>query len=246
MNDRSFGGRPAWMLALVLGVAGTVLPAAPAAAQQVVSSELVQAALQGFGDRQNSHSWGISWWRNKLYIGTGRATHCVQQATLEFYLPDSGNYPPLEEDLACTPDAHDLPLQAEIWRWTPETDTWEMLYRSPNDVPIQGTVPQKYTSRDIGFRAMQIFREADGTEALYVSGVSSRGGQLGTGFNGPVPPPRILRSVDGETFQPIPQDPGTFMGDLMLAGFRSLVSYKGKLYVLASVGLAAAGRRLAG
>ena len=33
-------------------------------------------------------------------------------------------------------------------------------------------------------------------------------------------------------FTPIPQDPGTFMGDLNKGSFRSLTTYNGKLYVL--------------
>jgi hypothetical protein len=178
----------------------------------------------------------MAWWRHKLYVGTGRSTYCVQQATLEYFRPDLGGYPPAEDDVECTPDPHDLPLQAEIWRWTPKTDTWEMVYRSPNDVPIAGTNPVKFTARDIGYRGMVVFQESDGTEALYVAGVSSRGGN-GVGFNGPVPPPRILRSTDGVTFDALPQDPGTVLGDTTVTGFRNLLSYNSRMYVLGSVGL---------
>jgi hypothetical protein len=224
-------------LAFALGVTAAALGVpARAAAQPLLESNLVESALQGFGDRHNSHAWGMIWWRDHLYVGTGRATFCVQQATVAYFAPDLGGYPPGEQDAGCTPDPHDLPLAAEIWRWAHRTDTWEMLYRSPNDVPIQGTAPVKYTARDIGYRGMAVFQEADGTEALYVSGVSSRGNQ-GVGFNGPVPPPRILRSTDGVTFDPLPQDPGTVLGDTLVSGFRNLLVYKGKMYVLGSVGL---------
>jgi hypothetical protein len=237
MNDRPFPRRLARTLACLVGAAGAALSVpAPAAAQPVLSSEIVQSALQGFGDRYNSQAWSMTWWKNKLYVGTGRATYCIQQATLVYFNTGYGSYPPGEDDTECTPDAHDLPLQAEIWTWTPETDTWEMLYRSPNDVPITGTNPLKFTARDVGYRGMLVFREADGTEALYVSGVTSRGAQ-GSGFNGPVPPPRLLRSVDGVTFNPLPQDPGTVLGDTTVTGFRSMVSYKRRLYVLGSIGL---------
>ena len=41
--------------------------------------------------RQNSHSWSMAWWKGKLYVGTGRSTLCVQQATLAFFYPDQ-NY----------------------------------------------------------------------------------------------------------------------------------------------------------
>jgi len=78
---------------------------------------------------------------------------------------------------------------------------------------------------------MTVFTEADGTEALYVVGVTSRM------YNKGIPPPRILRSTDGVTFEPVPQDPGTFLGDLEtldgidMNSFRSVTSYNGRLYV---------------
>ena len=228
---------------LVLAAAAALAVAAPvAAAQQVVFSDAVtEAALQGFGDRQNSQAWAMGWFKGRLYLGTGRSTFCVQQAVLEIYIPELNPYPPDDPDFDCTPEPADLPLQAEIWRWTPDPGdptapgTWDRVYQAVNDVLIQGTDPPKYTSRDTGYRGMTVFREADGTEALYVSGVSSRA-ERGFGFLGPVPPPQILRSVDGETFRPIPQDPGTFLGDTSVTGFRSLLTYKDRLYVLASVG----------
>jgi hypothetical protein len=129
-----------------------------------------------------------------------------------------------------------MDLQAEIWRWTPETDTWERVYQAPKDVEIQGTDPVKYTARDIGYRGMTVFKEADGTEALYAAGVTTRATNDGKGFAGWVPAPRILRSTDGVNFEALPHDPGTFLGDNLLAGFRTFLTYKHKLYVVGSVG----------
>jgi len=237
--------KPVWRLAVaLLAVSAVLSSASPGHAQLVVGPEITEAATQGFGDRQNSIAWGMAWWpctsptscqpwQNKLYVGTGRSIFCVQQATLEYFNPDNKFYPPKDKEIVCTPDAHDLPLQAEIWRWTPETNTWERVYQAPNDVPIQGTM--KTTSRDIGYRGMLIFKEADGTEALYVSGDTTRG-QNGAGFDGPVPPPRILRSVDGVHFDPVPFDPDAVLGSPLVSGFRSLKNYKGRLYVVGTVG----------
>lgn len=230
----------------LLAVVALVSSARIAHAQLVFGSEITQVAPQGFGDRQNSISWGMAWWpcssptdckpwQNKLYVGTGRSIFCVQQATLQFYNPDKKFYPPKDQEVVCTPDAHDLPLQAEIWRWTPETNEWERVFQSPQDVPIQGTNPQNFTARDIGFRGMLIFKETDGTEALYVSGDSTRGG-AGVGFDGPVPPPRILRSTDGEHFDAVPFDPDQVLGSPLISGYRSLKTYKGKLYAMGTVG----------
>jgi hypothetical protein len=172
--------------------------------------------------------WSMIWWKGKLYVGTGRSTQCVQVATEAIYLWYI-TYPPLEPDIECTPDPLDLPLQAEIWRWTPETNVWDRIYQSPNDVPVPGH-PGKFVPRDIGYRGMILYTEPDGTEALYISGVSARS------FIDGLPPPRLLRSTDGEHFTPLPQNPGTFLGDIAADGFRSLAVYKGRLYVHAAVG----------
>ena len=226
--------------------AGALLGAATAArTQPLFPSEIAKAALQGFGDRQNSLPWSMAWWpctsreicqpwQNKLYVGTGRSILCVQQATLQYFKPDERQYPPTDPDVSCPPDAHDLKLQAEIWRWTAETNLWERIYQSPNDVPIPGT--SKFTARDIGFRGMLVFKEADGTEALYVSGDSTRGGPDGTGFDGAVPPPRLLRSVDGVHFEAVPFDPDQVLGSPIVAGYRTPKAYNGRLYVVGSLG----------
>ena len=51
-----------------------------------------------------------------------------------------------------------------------------------------------------------------------------------------LPPPRILRTTDGINWAPVPQTPGTFLGDLPFnpdhSSFRSPVSYNGKMFVL--------------
>ncbi|MFN2166410.1 MAG: hypothetical protein ACK2U9_09120, partial [Anaerolineae bacterium] len=183
-----------------------------------------QAAPQGFGDRHNSWAWSMQWWRGKLYVGTNRAWHCAEHAAFNAAFPLFFKYPPKDPDAACTPVPFDLPLQAEIWCWTPETDTWERLYQSPRDVPIPKQ-PGRFVARETGYRYMTVFTEPDGTEALYVSGVNARF------IWRPVPAPRILRSIDGRTFEPLPQDPGTFMGDLDKCSFRTLVTYRDRLYV---------------
>ncbi len=192
------------------------------------ADEFVPAAPQGFGDRQNSWAWAMQWWRGHLYVGTNRAWHCAEIASLAYLLPDHVEYPPDDPDIECTPDPADLPLQAEIWRWTPDTDRWERVYQSPADVPLPGPQDNKFIARDIGYRGMTVFREADGTEALYVTGVSPQF----IGFPGlDKLPPRILRSTDGVHFEPIPQDPGTALWNFPFSVFRNPISYNGRFYV---------------
>ena len=188
--------------------------------------EFSETSEQGFGDRQNNAAWSMAWWDGKLYVGTVRSWLCWSQAWFNKILP-TVPYPPDDPDMECSPDPLNLPLQAEIWRYTPETETWERLYQSPNDVEIPGH-PGRYTARDIGYRDLLVFEEPDGTEALYACGVT-----INTLWP-LMPPPRILRSTDGTTFEPIPQDPGTILGDLGQdqATFRDLESYNGRLYVI--------------
>lgn len=213
-------------LSLVFGAVGALISSGPVkGSPPLASGNFTLAAPQGFGDRQNSWAWSMQWWEGHLYVGTNRAYHCAEVAALSHISSLLFPYPPPDADIACTLNPEDLPLQAEIWRWTPETNVWERVYQSPNDVPIPGH-PGKFVARDIGYRGMAIFTEPGGTEALYVGGVSA-----GFVWYG-VPPPRLLRSTDGLHFAPLPQDPGTVLGDFTGDSFRGLTSYKGRLYVI--------------
>jgi hypothetical protein len=216
-----------------------IIPAYP---QSLGPQDFEPAVPQGFGDRQNSLAWSMVWWekKRKLFVGTGRATSCTAQAALELSRPRIGAYPPADPDIECTPDARDLPLAAEIWSWSSDTGEWALAYRSPNDVAIPA-YPGKIVARDIGYRGMLVHTERDGTEALYVSGVSSRAfneESVERYLTDPqLPPPRILRSVDGEMFAPLPSDPGSIWHrHNPLHGFRTLTPYNRRLYVIASAG----------
>jgi len=196
---------------------------------------------QGFGDEQNSMAWSSRWWNGKLYVGTLRCNYCVQEATIARWLPKlSFVYPPADPEYDCTELPEDLPVRAEIWRWTPDSATWDLLLRSPEDVEIPGS-PGKMVARDIGFRTMALLTEQDGTQALYVGALSAEPYLPG------LPPARLLRSTDGESFAPVPQDPGTFLAEMTTPdgypfnGFRSLQTYDGRLFGVASWGFAGHG-----
>ncbi|HUQ69547.1 MAG TPA: hypothetical protein VM165_08495, partial [Planctomycetaceae bacterium] len=114
-------------------------------------------------DRQNSFPWSTQWFKGRLYVGTGRAFMCVTNATADVAV-GSHTYPPPYPDIECTPDPKDLPLRAEIWRYTPREHTWQRVYQSPMDVPIEFDAngkPTKFTARDIAFRGMAVFEEND-------------------------------------------------------------------------------------
>ena len=216
----------------------------------VESQGFVQINDAGFGDRWNTWIWSMKLWRGKLYAGTNRAFPCVAQFVIHSSIPRLVKYPHRSEpDIKCTASPYDLPLQAEIWCYTPETQTWERVYQSPKEVDVPSQ-PGKRVARDFGFRNMLVFNESDGKEALYVSGVSTRGidttylskmkglyqdvsGILTRKIDGAFPPPRLLRSTDGVSFESIPCEPGTVMGDLSALSFRALTSYKERMYVAA-------------
>jgi hypothetical protein len=185
---------------------------------------------QGFGDRNNSWAWSMVWWRGKLYVGTSRAYRCFSRASLARVAGFLFPYPPPDPDSDCPTDTADLPLRAEIWSWTPETNTWERLFQSPQDIPVPGR-SDKWVARDIGFRGMVVHTDRHGVEALYAVGLNSAALWEGEKV---VPPPRILYTTTGEkdSFQPIPQAKGTFMGELSKGSFRSPTSYDGRLFVL--------------
>ena len=206
--------------------------AAPAAAQQPLYLEdFSQVSDQGFGDFHNSMARASQWWNGKLYVGTSRDFACAQQAIIRIYNPFKP-YPPPDPTLTCASDPNDLSMQAEIWAWTPDggNGSWERVYQSPLSVPIPGTT--KLVAREVGFRDMAIFTEPDGTEALYVTGITARGYIAG------LPPPTLLRTTDGLNFAPVPQDPGTVLGDLgfiegiNISSLNRVASFNNKLYLI--------------
>jgi hypothetical protein len=195
------------------------------------------------------------WWNDALYVGTAREYLCVSLFAIWDFVagtPSLGGldfantyltYPPTDPDMSCAPDGSDLSIQAEIWRWTAAGNgTWQRVFQSPlalNNPGPGGTggaptvhwqgkkLPYEYS-----FRGLAPFTEPDGTEALYAFGTNTDIMWDGT----KLPLPRILRSTDGLTFTPIPQTPGTFLGDLPFtsdhSSYRSPVSFANKLFVL--------------
>jgi subtilase family serine protease len=200
--------------------------------------EAHKIATGGFGDSENSYSWSMAWFKGKLYVGTARSVHCVETLTLEFYFPGEGYYRGEKDGLpeaVCPPDPYDLDLRAGIWQYTPESSTWRRVYQSPT-VP-NPRAPGKSVALEIGYRGMAVFTDSQGVEALYVGGVTA---------NEFIPelaethPPRVLRSVDGETFTPLPTGPGIIrntFGEQRPMGFRAMVVYDGRLFVTATGGL---------
>lgn len=207
-----------------------------------------RVVTNGFGDPHNTWAWSMAWFNQKLYMGTGRDVGCIDQATS---VPQVLRLLPQEQNAAtnssrCPADPKDLSLAAEIWQYTPATKSWALVFQSPLTIPIgqDSSGSNIITARDIGFRGMTVFTEADGTQALYVAGVTSAHlfSNLAPYNTQGYPPPRILRTVDGINFTAVPQDPGTFLGNItfnsppgyQIASIRSMVVLNGTLYVTAT------------
>ena len=113
----------------------------------------------------------------------------------------------------CPEDLYQLDMRAQIWRYAPSSG-WELVFQSPMVVGSDGDeVP-----RDIGYRGMTVFQgPRDKAPALYVATyapVKAKG-------------THILRSVDGQAFEPIPL-PEEFGG--FVTSIRLLVPFKGRLF----------------
>jgi len=212
------------------------VPAAATAPLPVTSFH--EVALQGFGDYQNSWPWSAAWYKGRLYVGTDRNEMCVASA-------DAVPYPPVDPDLHCPgapPTLQSLvpTLGAQIWSVDPSTTSsitqsnWTENYVSPLTVSIPMSNQIIMAPRDAGFRGMSVFTEQDGTQSLYASGVSLKG-LAGTAAL----PPSLLRSSDGVSFQAVPADPGTTMGDINVLTttavspccMRGQASFRGYFYV---------------
>ncbi|MCA9939745.1 MAG: hypothetical protein KC418_13965 [Anaerolineales bacterium] len=210
------------------------------------TEDFAPASEQGFGDHANGWAWSMQWWNGYLYVGTNHDWRCgevLAQARNSFGIIP---YPDDDPDVNCPDDPLDLDMRAEIWRWEPQTDTWERVFQAPYQVfteftqlggsisnPVTVTVDISPTNvaRDIGYRGMTLFTDPDGTEALYVTAVSPS-------YLGYRVPPRILRSVDGVNFEPIPADPGTPLGGIQKTSLRNPTIHVGtdgitRLYVQA-------------
>ncbi len=196
------------------------------------------------GSAHNTWIWSAKWFNNKLYIGTGTEELCLTLLTSDVRA-GTKSYPAAVKGDQC-PDEVTLAqsLAAQIWEYTPSTNTWRLAYQSPSTIPITVDGTSVMTALDVGYRGMVVYTESDGTQALYVGGVTSGGAFEPTPFqpNG-WPAPRILRTTDGQTWTPIPQDQGTFLGNIgnyylnstsKVRSFRSLTQFNGQLFVTAA------------
>ncbi len=215
-------------------------PQAPPAAQ-----DFTMAAPQGFGDRNNTRPWSMQWWKGAgesgpghLYVGTARTFQCVVDSSLS--VVGQASYPPSDPDLNCTQSYADLPLQGEVWRWTPpgsnqsatSPGTWDRVYQSPDTIPNPDPTltTTNYLPPEIGIRGFLSSAMPDGTPVLIASAVSAKA--LINGAAGATLVPDLLYTTDGTTWHHIPNDPGTTLGNVTGTSYRGLVQIGTRLYTI--------------
>lgn len=166
-----------------------------------------QVAPNGFGDPYNAYPHSMMWFRDRLIVGTTRANLCMLKVSK---IPTNIGAWPTD----CPDNLYELDMRAQIWSHDPATGEQRMVYRSPLIKVNDGSqIP-----RDMGYRGMEIFQGAsDPAPALYVATYASAKG----------PGPLILRSDDGERFEPVSE---YGLVGLPITTIRTLTGFNGWLF----------------
>ena len=160
----------------------------------------------GFGDGLNNYAHSMAWFKEHLFVGTTRGNFPLMKARLPIGLDPW----PVE----CPENPFDLDLNAEIWRYSLQSDNWERVYKSPVIIGSHG----KPIPRELGYRGMLVY-QADENDAprLYISTWSPAKG----------PGPLLLQSEDGIKFE-ASCEPGLI--GLPVTTIRTITQFKGRLY----------------
>ncbi len=192
-------------------------PTATAVAQPLRDSEFHRIGESGFGDRQNSYAWSMAHFNGKIYIGSNRNFLCAAPLQTVF---SSGERP--EIPVYCEPDLLDMDMRARIFTYDHRTRQIEIAYTSPTIEILLSDGRRVDVARDHGYRSMVVFREPDGTDALYVSTMVSprMPGNLKAA---------ILRSTDGRHFEQVPIN---VSATARFTSFRAMAVYDGRLFAI--------------
>jgi len=167
----------------------------------------------GFGNGHNCYAHAMGWWKNQLYVGTTRSNLCLLKLSKIVGEWDLAVWP-----VECPDDIDSLykllDRRAEIWRYDPLEKSWKQLMRSPMVMGSEGEL----VTRDMGYRAMTVFQgESDIEPVIYMATTSPGRG----------PGSLILRSEDGENFEPASEY--GILG-LPIVSTRLLVPFQGRLF----------------
>jgi len=170
-------------------------------------------AVGGFGDGHNSYAYGYAWFQDHVYVGTNRDILVLAKTRLKYTVPTE--VWPI--DLPDPKAYRDPDPGGQIWRYNPRTDVWQRVYFSPIVTGVDGAD----TPISTGFRNLVVFQgKSDPAPALYT--IPSCG-STGLGVV-------MLRCADGQHFEQI-SDFGMGLTDRNITAFRSLVTFKGRLFM---------------
>ncbi|HEY9878334.1 MAG TPA: hypothetical protein V6D29_07750 [Leptolyngbyaceae cyanobacterium] len=173
-----------------------------------------QVGPNGLGDGHNAYAYSSVWYKDHLYVGTGRANLCLLKFAMPFVKIDTWPVECLHQNY--TPEFELTCARGEIWRYSPQLNQWDRLYQAP-------LVEEEIIfSRHLGYRAMAVFQgESDSEPAIYAASWS-RSRSSG---------PDILRCIDGKHFEITPKPRFQSQDEeIPITAIRVLVPFKGRLY----------------
>ncbi len=166
-----------------------------------------QIAKNGFGDQHNAYPHSMELFGGKLFVGTSRSNMCMLRVSK---MQTRIKHWPVQ----CPDNLYDLDMRAQIHAFDFTTARWREVFRSPM---IDGSGGFR-VPREMSYRCMTVFQgDSDPTPALYCGTYASARGDGA----------HILRSSDGEDFQPV-ERPETFGGSVITVRF--LIPFKGRLF----------------
>ena len=167
-----------------------------------------RVAEGGFGDGQNAYAHSCAWFDGKLYVGTTRYVLPLFKAFRAQEMPlDPFPVPPVKYP--------DMDMRAQLWRYDPDTEEWQLAFRAPI---VEGTTGEMVAKAN-SFRNMLVYQgKSDPKPALYTI----------PNQNKRVADRVMLRTYDGINFDDMPQP--LLPGEDSWSSFRGLVEFKGKMF----------------
>lgn len=178
-----------------------------------------KVADNGFGDPSRRIVQAMDWFAGRLFVGTGgrsRNPLGLSDTRMRQFGKAAARMRAREVASGRGPDG------ATLWRHDPDTQAWDVVWRSPQETDAEG-----YPSpRDRNIRASLVFQAAGEQEPAVYFGVSAMDGSV-----------RLIRSIDGDTFE---EGPATGLGlgpQADVPSIRSLCALNGRVFT-SPVGMA--------
>lgn len=177
------------------------------------SKDFRRIARNGIGDQLNAYPHSMTWFNDRLIVGTTRSNLCLFKVSKIQKKID--RWP-----VDCPESVYEQDMRARVYQFDPtaavvgvENSGWTQTFVSPM-IDVEGEA----LPREIGYRAMCVYQaRTDDKPHLYAATYTPARGQGA----------RILRSADGYSFDVVPM-PESF-GDNVTT-LRLIVPFKGRLF----------------